>query len=78
MIKIRVKLFGQLSSRIKDGNSEVELDLAENTRIKDILRYFKIRESSGMLVLVNNRISVKETILHTGDKIKIYPLAIGG
>jgi sulfur carrier protein ThiS len=79
-MQITVKLFGTLGQNCRDYRSDrgIELEMAEGSRVADLLALLKIPGSQGGTVVMQGRFLQKEEILADGSLIQIFQALHGG
>ena len=70
----QLHLFGSLQKEIKD-NEEMPIwfDIDSPTPLLDVLRRFKISLNKVQLAMVNHRAVSKDTVIHPGDRLALFP-----
>jgi len=76
MIKVSVRFYEELNDYLPENmrKKDVELDLSDGSKVKDILNKFSIPSQEVHLVLINGKNSLLETKLNSGDRVSIYPI----
>ncbi len=75
-MKIKVRFYEELNDYLPFDlkKKEFEIEIKENSKVKDILKFFKIPEKEVHLVLVNGQNSFLDKELKEGDRVSIYPV----
>jgi molybdopterin converting factor small subunit len=76
-MKIEVKFFGGLD-RIAGTSKHEVVEIAGGLTIKELIYKFRITEKHTAFFIVNGEPRTLDYILQEGDKIKIFPLIVGG
>ena len=71
---IDVHLFGSLQSHLdKSYDPPIQLTLKKPTPLPEVLRDIKISPDVVQLIMVNHRAVQKNTVIHPGDRIALFP-----
>jgi len=79
-MKVQAKLYGTLS-KFYDGYDQAEginLEVPENTCVRDITKMVKVDEASIGIVTINGKIVKADTAVTDGDEIKFFQPIAGG
>jgi len=79
-MKIGVRLFGTLGRDFPDHDSAtgLEIDIAENATVVDLLAQLKFAESRGAVVAVKGKIMKPDDILPAGAVVNVFQSVFGG
>jgi sulfur-carrier protein len=77
-MKIEVRLFATLRQYAPAGWDPSVFELAEGSRVGNILEGLSIPKDAAKVILVNGRQCDEGQILHDGDRIVIFPPVAGG
>ena len=74
-MRLNVKLFASL----RDGRfDERDLEFAEGSRVRDVVKTSGIPEGEVAVIFINARHAELETVLRDGDRLSIFPPVGGG
>jgi MoaE-MoaD fusion protein len=74
---VRVRLFAQLRERA--GTSELELELPEGARVRDVLESLSgLAEGIPLVMAVNREYASEDDVLDAGDELALIPPVSGG
>ncbi len=79
-MKIEVRLFATLAGYLPDegdGQSATR-ELADGTRVRDVVRSLRIPEDMPFLTMVNGRDAALDQTLADGDVLSLFPPLAGG
>jgi molybdopterin converting factor small subunit len=77
-MKIEVRLFATLRQYARRGRDPSVYELAEGSRVAQVLEGLSIPKDAAKVILVNGRQSDEGDLLHDGDRIVIFPPVAGG
>ena len=77
-MKIEVRLFATLKQYAPGGRDPSVCELAEGSRVGNVLEGLSIPKDAAKVILVNGRQSDEGHILCDGDRIVIFPPVAGG
>ena len=79
-LKINVKLFGTLGQNFPgyDSLKGMDVDIPDDTRVKDLLAHLDIPETKGCFVSINHCVAKKEDRLIHNAEIMILQSLAGG
>ncbi len=81
-IKVTVELYGGLYVKVKKDEyrfeTGIELNIAEKSTPKDVLKLLELPFSKSMIFFVNGERAVASTRLKNGDKVVCLTAASGG
>jgi molybdopterin synthase sulfur carrier subunit len=77
-MKIEVRLFATLRQYAPGGRDPSVFELAEGSRVAQVLEGLSIPKDAAKVILVNGRQSDEGHLLHGGDRIVIFPPVAGG
>lgn len=76
-MKVRIRLFAGLRERA--GSDQVELDLPEQSRVRDALDQLgDITSDLPVVMAINREYANEEAVLHAGDELALIPPVSGG
>jgi len=75
-LKVNVKLFATVRKFSQKDNLEINIE--EGSRVKDLLSHIGIPQDEPLLVIVNEYTQGKETLLQEGDTLCLFPIIAGG
>jgi len=75
-LKVNVKLFATVRKFSQKDNLEINIE--EGSRVKDLLSQIGIPQDEPLLVIVNEYTQGKETPLQEGDTLCLFPIIAGG
>jgi len=75
-LKVNVKLFATVRKFSQKDNLEINIE--EGSRVKDLLSRIGIPQDEPLLVIVNEYTQGKETPLQEGDTLCLFPIIAGG
>ena len=76
-MKVRIQLFATLRERA--GTDQVELDLPEQSRVRDALELLRtITSGLPVVMAVNREYADEDVVLHAGDELALIPPVSGG
>ena len=80
MIKIELRLFGNLRRFIKDiPNDESSIfSIDEHSTIQDTLEFLQMPVNEIKIILVNGKPNELSYPLREGDRVAIFPAVVGG
>lgn len=80
MAKVSVKLFGTLSHAVPgyDPENGFEMQIADGTKVKDLLARLKIPEIKGCVVTVDGKVLHPEDPLKDGMSVRLLQAVYGG
>ncbi len=71
---IDVHLFGSLQNYLEEPyDPPIQSALKKPTRLPEVLKDIKISPDAVQLVMVNHRAVLKNTVIHPGDRIALFP-----
>jgi len=71
---ISVHLFGSLQKTPdSDSKSVIDFDLKTPTPLPQIIKDLRIVEDRVQLVMINHRAAPKDSIIHPGDRLALFP-----
>jgi len=71
---IDVHLFGSLQSCLEEPyDHPIQSDIKKPTLLPEVLRGIKISPETVQLVMVNHRAVLKNTVIHPGDRLALFP-----
>ena len=73
---IQVHLFATLASKLPADAARYPI--GEDTSIQDVIEDLHIPDNQAKLVFVNGRKAAKDSRLHDGDRLGIFPPVGGG
>jgi molybdopterin synthase sulfur carrier subunit len=76
LLKVNVKLFASVRKFSRKEN--LEINIKEDSSVKDLLSKIGIPEDEPVLVIVNEYTQGKETMLQDGDTLCLFPIIAGG
>jgi len=77
-MKIEVRLFATLRQYAPGGRDPSVCELAEGSRVAQVLEKLSVPEEAAKVILVNGRQSDEGGLLHDGDRLVIFPPVAGG
>jgi len=79
-LNVTVKLFGTLGKDFPgyDSLNNMNVNIPDDARIKDLLAHLGIPETKGYVVTINNAIVKPEDILVNGTTLQIFQALSGG
>jgi len=77
-MKIEVRLFATLRQYAPGGRDPGAYELAEGSRVAQVLEGLSIPKDAAKVILVNGRQSDEGHPLQDGDRIVIFPPVAGG
>jgi len=76
LVKVNVKLFANIRKfSMKDS---LEISIEEGSSVKDLLPRIGIPQDEPLLVILNESVRGKETLLQDGDTLCLFPIIAGG
>ncbi len=74
MSNTQLILFGSLKTEWPDGDDfPVGVNLDKPSPLPDILKRFGIPGEKVQLVMINHKAVSKETVVHPGDRLTLFP-----
>lgn len=77
MVRVTIRLYGELRSRDSNTNTVI-LAVNENTKIIELFKKLKLSQEEVFVTLVNGQAHNFEQVLVEGDEVDIFPSLIGG
>ena len=79
-MKIEVRLFATLAGYLPDegDGQSATLELADGSRVRDVVRSLRIPEDMPFLTMVNGRDAALDQTLADGDVLSLFPPLAGG
>jgi len=75
-MKVNVKLFASVRKFSYQDN--LEIDVENGSRVKDVLSRIGIPQEEPLLIIVNEYTRGKDTLLREGDTLCFFPIVAGG
>jgi sulfur carrier protein ThiS len=77
---IYLKPIGILKKFFNDSDNKeyIEINIDNKSRIVDLLNNLGITENKVALVAINGKTQKLDTLLQSGDMVKLYPFITGG
>lgn len=79
-MKVRIQLFGLLGRKLPEfGSPEgVEIELPDESSVRDLLEYLKIPDAWGAAVAMDSRLLKYEDRIKDGSEIRSFQSVHGG
>ena len=79
-MKVKVKLFGNLSQRFPDykPSAGIVVALPDGARVRDLLTHLEIPKSREAIVSMDARIMNPDEILESGASVRVFQAVYGG
>lgn len=79
-MKINVRLYATLRDYVPEAKIGVtlEVDLAEGSRVQDLVVYYKLPADLVKLAYVNGVYQEQDFVLHENDEVGLFPPIGGG
>jgi len=77
-MRITIKFRASLKKYSGTEDGSVCVEVPEGTSIKDILEMYKIPPYDVGMMMVNNEVASKETILQPDDTLELFTMLKGG
>ena len=78
MIRVRVRLYGDLRERIDASCPEAPLSLPEGSTVEALNKSLGIPGEDVVVTLVNGVAMSQGTVLRDGDRVDVFPPLAGG
>jgi len=75
-MQIKIKLFASLRNQI--GKKELEMDVAECDKVRDIIRSLNLSEKDNLITMINGVHCKLNQNLNDGDVLSVFPMIAGG
>lgn len=75
-MQIKVRLFASLRNQV--GKKEVELNISEQDRVKDVVKSLSLSEKENFITMINGVHCRLDHNLNDGDVLSIFPMIAGG
>lgn len=75
-MKIKVKFFASLRKQI--GKNEVEMNLNDQEKVRDVIKSLNLSEKENYITMINGVHCKMEHRLNNGDVLSIFPMIAGG
>jgi len=70
------------NSKIKSGLQEIQVQIPENSHIKDLIRILQEEfpgiKAGDVILILNNKLVQENERLHDGDRLGLFPPLMGG
>ena len=76
-MNIEVRLFATLRPYM-DGACKGQLEMLEGATIADVVARLALPDDEVRLIFVNGKHEKRETVLHEGDRVGLFPPVGGG
>jgi molybdopterin converting factor small subunit len=77
-VRVRVLFFGEMRRHLPPGQEHVDLQLADEATVADLLAAVGVRSEDERIVGRNGALARDDTPLHDGDEVSLYHPLGGG
>ncbi|MCD6165577.1 hypothetical protein DRQ15_08695 [candidate division KSB1 bacterium] len=77
-MKVQVSLHGILKEKCGEIASPQMVELQDSATVSELLQRLRLAKDKSLIVIVNHRVVKRQSKLHDGDEIKIFPPLVGG
>ncbi|MFO7818649.1 MAG: MoaD/ThiS family protein [Halanaerobacter sp.] len=75
---VTVRLFATLKELLPEGRKKMEVDLEEDTTVRELAQEIDIADDEELIIKINGRRGSEDTILKDGDRVGLFPPVGGG
>jgi molybdopterin synthase sulfur carrier subunit len=75
-MQIKVKLFASLRNQV--GKKELEMDIFDQDKVKDVVKSLNLSEKDNFITMINGVHCKLDHHLNDGDVLSIFPMIAGG
>ncbi len=75
-MQIKVKLFASLRKQV--GQKELEMEISERDKVKDIVQSLNLSEKDNFITMINGVHCKLDHGISNGDVLSIFPMIAGG
>ena len=75
---VHVKLFAGLRELLPEDKTPYPMELPRAATVAELLRHLSIPDDKPLILLINGVHATRETTLHEGDTLAVFPPVAGG
>lgn len=75
-MQIKVKFFASLRNQV--GKNELEMDISDQNKVRDIIKSLNLSEKDNFITMINGVHCKLDHTLNDGDVLSIFPMIAGG